>query len=289
MPDGTSQVDPRRALLRWHGGKWLLAPWIIAHFPPHRTYVEPFGGAASVLLRKPRSHAEIYNDLEDGVVGLFRILREPDAAEELKRRLELTPFARTEFQDAFLTTNDPLEAARRLIIRCFMGFGSDGARIDKTTGFRANSNRSGTTPAHDWASYPAALQLLVQRLRGVVIEQRDALACMATHDGQRTLHYVDPPYMPATRRLSHRGHGYVHEMTEADHEHLLFEMAHLEGAIVLSGYRNEMYDAMLSGWRRVDRETFADGASPRRESIWMNPVAQAGLRQPDLLAEQPHA
>src|SRR6185312_10147119 len=113
-----------------------------------------FGGAGSVLLRKPRSYAEIYNDLDDGVVELFRILRQPEQAAELCRRLDLTPFSRTEFVGAWRPSKDPIERVRRLVIRCYMGFGSDGARIDKSTGFRGRSNRSGTTPAHDWANYP---------------------------------------------------------------------------------------------------------------------------------------
>lgn len=193
---------PTRPALRWHGGKWKLAPWIISHFPKHRVYVEPFGGAASVLLRKQRSYCEVYNDLDDWVVSLFRVLRDDGKAARLRQLLLLTPFSRIEFEQgrelAPSPDRDDVECARRLIIRSFMGFGSN-AHNGRSTGFRANSNRSGTTPAHDWANYPETLPAICERLRGIVVEHRDACAVMAAHDGPDTLHYVDPPYMAETR------------------------------------------------------------------------------------------
>jgi DNA adenine methylase len=280
-----ARVPPDRPALRWHGGKWLLAPWIIGHFPPHRIYVEPFGGAASVLLRKPRAYGEIYNDLDCDVVNLFVILRDPDMGAELIRRLKLTPFARAEFKCAYLVSPDPIEEARNLIIRSLMGFGSDGFNREVKTGFRANSNRSGTTPAHDWANYPDSLVLVIERLSGVVIEQRDAMDIMLTHDGPDTLHYVDPPYMPETRsdkgrRGGVRYHAYRHELTDADHERLLDGLKSLTGMVVLSGYPSPLYESALSGWRRIERQSLADGARPRMEVLWLNPACASRLERP---------
>ena len=260
--------SPARPALRWHGGKWLLAPWIISHFPAHHVYVEPFGGAASVLLRKERSYAEVYNDLDQSVVGMFRVLRS-DRATELLEALRLTPFARAEFSEAYQPATDPVEAARRLVIRSFMGFGSNGH--NKLTGFRANSNRSGTTPAHDWVNYPDSLAMVVDRLSGVIVENKDARAIMAQHDCEQTLHYVDPPYVMGTR--SDVGADYAHELTDADHVELLTFLRGLRGMVVLSGYPHPIYDEALQDWQRIEREALADGARKRTEVIWINQAA----------------
>lgn len=288
MPDGSlgSSAPPSRPALRWHGGKWILAPWIIAHLPAHRIYVEPFGGAASVLLRKGRAHAEIYNDLDDEVVTLFRVLRDPSAAAQLREALALTPFARTEFVESYQMADCPVERSRRLVIRSFMGFGSNAhasqAKGHRSTGFRANSRRSGTTPAHDWANYPDAMGALIARLAGVTIENRDAREVMLQHDGPDTLHYVDPPYLPETRALGCTNDLralYRHELTRDQHVDLLGFLRALTGMVVLSGYPADVYDAGLPGWRRVERAALADGARPRREVLWLNPAADAALNR----------
>lgn len=271
-------MTPKRPLIRYHGGKWRLAPWILQHLPPHRCYVEPFGGGASVLLRKPRAYAEVYNDLDGEIVNLFRVAR--DDGERLARACELTPFARVEFDGAYDPADDPLEQARRTVFRSFSGFGS-AAVTGQSSGFRSNSNRSGTTPAHDWMNYPDCLRMLIQRLRGVVIENRDAIDCMARHDAPDTLHYVDPPYVHSTRSFRARSHSYRHEMNDAQHQALASALHDLSGMVVLSGYRCELYDRLYADWTRIDGRAHADGARPRVESLWLSPSTRGqGLLLP---------
>lgn len=261
-------MNLKRPILRYHGGKWILAPWIVGNFPAHRVYVEPFGGAASVLLRKPRSYAEIYNDLDGEIVNLFKVAR--DHGGELVRLLELTPFSRDEFVESYEPSGDPLEQARRTVARSFMGFGSNAH--NKATGFRSNSNRSGTTPAHDWRNYPGCLGAVIERLQGVCIENRDAIKVMLTHDSDQTLHYVDPPYVLATRD---KGTDYRHEMTDTDHRALADVLMGLKGKVVLSGYPGGLYDEIFTGWQRIERAALADGAKARTEVLWLSPNCPA--------------
>jgi DNA adenine methylase len=264
---------PTRPVLRYHGGKWLLAPWIISHFPAHRVYTEAFGGAASVLMRKPRSYGEVYNDLDGEIVNLFRVLRGEGSA-ELVSLLRLTPFSRTDFLESYVPSDDEMEQARRTVVRSFMGFGS-GAASGNKTGFRANSNRSGTTPAHDWANFPESLKLIAERLQGVVIESRDATGLVEQHDSPETVHYVDPPYPISTRNTGNPycGKGYRFELTDDDHRTLATTLHGLKGMVVLSGYPCPLYDKELyADWERIERAAHADGARKRTEVLWLNPA-----------------
>ena len=269
-----------RPVLRYHGGKWRIAPWVISFFPEHRVYVEPFGGAGSVLMRKPRSYAEIWNDLDDEVVNLFRVLRS-DRATELRRMIELTPYARSEFNTAYEHSPDDLERARRLVVRSFMGHGSSGARKHRT-GFRSNTNRLGSTPCGDWCSLPASLDTIIARLRGVIIEQRPFEMIIERNGEPGTLIYCDPPYMFGTRSQKRIGndlfHGYAHELDDDAHGRLLDLVLSSRAMIVLSGYRSKLYDQRLAGWRRFETNARSDGAHPRVENIWLSPNCEAGQR-----------
>jgi DNA adenine methylase len=260
---------PRRPLLRWHGGKFILAKWIISHMPEHRVYVEPFGGAGSVLLQKPRAYSEVWNDVNEDLYNLFWVMR--NHYSELADGLRLTPFSRREFEISHMPHSNPIEKARRLIIRSFMGFGSDSAsNVARPTGFRANSNRSGSTPAHDWVNYEMHMHQLADRIRGIVLECRPALQVMASHDSAQTLFYLDPPYLESTRK----GFGaYSHELSEQDHIELLDAAVNCKGAVIISGYESPLYAKTLKDWRRVERKALADGAKERTEVLWIKEPA----------------
>lgn len=257
----------KRPILRYHGGKWVLAPWIISHFPKHKIYVEPYGGAASVLLRKKRSYGEVYNELDSEITNLFKVIRAN--GNELKNNLQATPFSREEFELSYIQSDDDIEQARRTVVRSFMGFGS-ASSSKRRTGFRSNSNRSGTTPAHDWANYPSALDQIIKRLSGVVIESKNALDVIRSQDSEDTLFYVDPPYVHTTRYAGANGNTYLYEMSEQDHIDLAKVLNNLKGVVVLSGYDCELYNELYSKWNTSQKDTYADGARKRVETIWMN-------------------
>jgi DNA adenine methylase len=276
----TDAMAPTRPVLRYHGGKFRLAPWIIQFFPEHRVYVEPFSGGASVLLRKDRVHCEVYNDIAGEIVNVFRVLRDPMQAAQLMRLVELTPFARQEFEDSYTPSADPVEQARRTVCRSFMGFGSGATFSKHATGFRTGVRGDRTkSAAWDLDTWPDQVPAFVERLRGVTIESREALEIMPAFDGPGTLFYVDPPY-PHSTRGNARGvrQKYARELTDDDHRALASTLHKLEGMVILSGYPCDLYDIELfAGWERHERETLADGARERIEVLWLNPACSAAL------------
>lgn len=303
-----------RPIVRYHGGKWALAEWIISNLPAHLTYVEPFGGGANVLLRKPRSHAEVYNDRWDVIVNVFRVLRDPELAAELKRRILLTPYSRTEFEACEPWEDEArqlrlrpfeklpagsrgdVEAARQTIFRSLSGFSSASTNADYRTGFRAraggdragdgNTQQKQATPAaRDWMHYAAQIDIFTERLRGVLIENRDWRELIPHFDHADALFYVDPPYLLETRSLKSAMSAYAFDFTEVDHRDLAKSLHAVEGMVVLSGYPSPLYDELYPGWvRREKSGGLADGRGQRTEVLWLNRQAVANCAQQRLFA-----
>jgi DNA adenine methylase len=260
--------------MRYNGGKWRMAPWLVSLLPPHHAYVEPFAGGASVLMHKPRSAIEVYNDLDEGIVGVFRILRDPVLSEQLRRACELTPFSRAEFAACWEGAADPIENARRTIVRTQQGIGAK--KRASRNGWR--SRLTGGSPAQTWSGWPENVASWHQRLQGVAIECLSWHRILEIYDAPSTLFYCDPPYMLKTRAWDHRKI-YEHEMTDSDHAELLGALRACTGSVVLSGYRSGLYDECLADWTRLDQHARAQGNHPRVECAWLNPRAAAATSQ----------
>ena len=247
--------------------------------PGHECYVEPFGGMASVLLKKPQSKTEVYNDLDDDVVTLFRVLRSPSASLLPAEQLRATPFAREEYDAAFAPADNDLERARRFLIRSAMGVGSDSATRVARSGFRNKRTKGAhfdVSPARDFANLDAFLPAFHDRLRSVIVESRPASEVIAAFDSPRTLVYADPPYLPETQNRGARAdrptrHGYRDIFDPEHHEALLSQLLKCASMVMLSGYPSELYAKRLDGWIRFDRGARALGGGARTECIWMNP------------------
>jgi DNA adenine methylase len=285
-------LTPTRPALRYHGGKFRLAPWILQFFPPHSAYVEPFGGAASILLQKSPAPAECYNDIDDRIVEFFRVLRDPPKAAELERRLRLTPYSRAELQWSFEPATDDVDAAHRLVVRSFMGHGSDSATRTTRTGFRARLTEGRGLPSAEWSAWPDAMAAFRDRLRSVLIENDDALRVIDRMDHRNTLIYCDPPYMLSTRSgaassRSSTTNGYRHEMTDVEHEALATRLRACCGMVIVSGYPSDAYSCWYRGWESFRCSHVADRAAMRTEVVWLNPACSEALRRSrgDLFAE----
>lgn len=265
---------PTRPVLRYHGGKYRIADWVVSHFPAHRAYVEPFGGVASVLMAKPAAFVEVYNDLDDGVVNLFRILRNPIQAEDLRRRVELTPFSRAEFEFCWQVSEDPIEEARRMIVRSFQAIGNKD-RL-KRHGWRTRTAKSLRSPCVAWNGWPESIPDFTLRLRDTIIENLPWQRVVDVYDDPDTLLYLDPPYVLSTRTKSLQK-VYAHEMDDAGHLELVNRLLTAESMVVLSGYDHPLYNEALRGWVRREKKARAQTNAPRLEVLWLNPAATAAL------------
>ena len=262
--------------LRYHGSKWRLAPWIISHFPPHRTYCEPYAGGAGVLLRKSPSEVEIYNDLDARVVNFFRVARNHPA--ELMTQLLLTPYARAEAVACREPSADPIEDARRSCAASWQLFG--GGQGQWHTGFRVQRPDSANCTTAIWQRLPLQLPAVAARLRRVHIENLDAIECIRRYDSPSTLFYLDPPYLPELRS-KWRKTAYRHEATPADHAQLATVLQQIAGMAIVSGYPSRLYADLYAGWTYVTTATRTDRGVSVTESLWISPnaaqVTQASL------------
>lgn len=259
--------------LKWHGGKAPLARRIVDLMPPHLHYVEPYAGGLAVLLAKdPEGVSEVASDLNADLVNFWDVLRH--RGEELAGLAEASPFSEPLWRQARdkLAQPDlpPLTRAWAFFVVCRQSL---AARMKGFASLsRTRTRQRMNEQASAWMGAVDGLPAVHARLRRVVILCGPALRVIRKEDGPGTLIYADPPYMDETRASTGQ---YAHEMTAAQHEELLQVLLACRGKVMLSGYRSDLYDRVLSHWTRRDFEVPNNAAGGKKkrtmtESLWCN-------------------
>jgi DNA adenine methylase len=250
-----------KRILNYPGSKWSMADIIINQMPEHETYVEPFFGSGAIFFNKGKSKVETINDMDSRIVNFFEVCR--DHPNQLVDKIMMTPHSRQEYYNSYKVSDDPIEDARRLMVRCWQAI---GAKTSDKTGWRSIINSNGPDTANEWATVWERIEEVAYRLKGVQIENQDALKLLDRYNRPDVLAYVDPPYLLETRskRL------YQHEYTIEDHRQLLELLSAFKGNVILSGYQSKLYDDMLPSWNKFSFDATAESGAKRTEVIWMN-------------------
>ena len=259
------------------GGKAKISSWVTSFFPGHKIYVEPFGGAAGVLLNKAPSPLEVYNDLNSDLVNFFRALRDKEKAAELIRRLKLTPYAREEYDSFYpMPEGDDIERARALVCRAGMGVGMRMAVSESRSGF-ASDGKKIRKNAQVFVNHVKKMGEIAERFRSVVIEHKDALELIPHYDSPDTLWYLDPPY--------NCGYSFRYR-ADVDQKAMLGAFKKVSGYVVLSGYENRLYADELAGWYMETHQHHTFKNQKTKECLWLSPRTWDALqreREPGML------
>ena len=249
------------ALLKYPGGKWRIADWIISHFPPHKVYLEPFFGGGGVFFRKEPSYLETINDISGDIVNLFRVCRERPV--DLARALEFTPWSREEYRNCYEIEGDEIERARRTLVRHHQSFGTTNSNLNT---WRNSQTYNSPRCAAQWNQLPETVLKICGRLKEAQIENTDALTLIERYSNSDTLIYLDPPYLQSLRKRNM----YKFEMTEAQHLELLRLILKSKSKICLSAYDNGLYNDYLKDWYTSEKPTTAQMGKRRVEKLYMN-------------------
>ena len=254
-----------------------MANDIVELFPEHKMYVEVFGGAGHILFKKKSSEIEVYNDIDSGLTTFFKILRDNDKSEELKKLLQLTPYSREEFfncRDTWKSETNEIEKVRKWYTTLMQSFSSNFSTWSHS---KTKSRRGMSQAVSQWlGKIENNIPDAVERFRKVQIENMDFKDVLKKYDGEDTLFYLDPPYIHETRKMTYT---YAHEIQEKDHLELVDILLNIKGKVILSGYDHPIYDKLIENkWQKISLGKFDkrsikaidESREKGEEILWLN-------------------
>ena len=254
-----------KRILNYPGSKWSMADMIIDLMPKHKSYLEPFFGSGAVFFNKDKVTLETVNDLDGRLINCFRVMR--DEPEKLQYLISHTLYSREEFYLSNIPATDPVEDARRMLVRLWFGV---GGKTTAMPGYRKNISWNGPYTAYEWNDMTNRIGYASRRLKDVQVECLGAIDLIKQHNDVDTLIYCDPPYVKSELVSDH----YKHDFNNHQHEEFLQAISLHKGPVIISGYASELYNDALSEWHVVKRQTkvgiTSKVKSDRTEVLWCN-------------------
>ena len=221
-------------LFGYPGGKWQLKNVIVSAFPAHRTYVDAFGGSASILLAKEKSNGEVFNDNNQEIVNFFRVVKHRPA--DLAERSRHWIHSRTLFDELRDQTVpfDEVERAFRFWVLLQDSYGSMGLTM--------GTKREGIQSVTHARNYLNEVSL---RLKDVHIECLDFRECIKRYDSQKTFFYLDPPY-----RNTRGGYTNYDLLSDDDWTDLKYLLSTIKGKFLLSSNTDPFVIDLFKGYEK---------------------------------------
>ena len=250
-------------MLPYIGGKSRLSKWIIENFPEDyrkMTYVEVFGGGGWVLYKKEPSVVEIYNDLNETLVTLFKVIR--DNFEVFHHQAQWTLHSRQIFEEALRKIREDkfdcdVEKALAKAIAQVQSFAGEGT----SWGYNIHS-RDKKTVSVKWMPFIRKLRLINARLKNVQIENLDFERLIRKYDRETTLFYIDPPYVSTEYYYNHDKTLF----TKDDHIRLANLLKEIRGKFILSYYKHPLILELYKDYKILFRSTRKSSAGTTKDT-----------------------
>ena len=240
------------SFIPWFGGKADLAMQIVARFPPaYQRYVEVFGGGASVLFAfKNKEFYEVYNDIQDNVVNLFRVVKTKPL--EFLSALDLFPFESRsdfaslksflkgnaeypdDFEDKLYTSPDQSIADLPDDIQEILESKKVSPDVIKAVAYYRVIKLSYAARGKTFCCRPVNLanvsmtiMLASNRLQSTVIENLNYDRLIKLYDRPDTFFYCDPPYFNTDA-------DYNRTFKRQEHQKLHDQLMKIQGKFLLS-------------------------------------------------------
>lgn len=172
----------KRPLVKYPGGSSKSAAVLVKYLPPHRVYVEPFCGMASMFFAKDLAEVNVLNDLNPKVIELLDAVRTGQISECFPYGI---PARKEDFE--YYRDNRDASACHDFALRATSWHGA-------LKGYYVNSDSL-------QGDYFIKKQLVkdlepyIAKLRKARLSIGDFRVVMQKYDSPETLFFIDPPWM----------------------------------------------------------------------------------------------